>query len=137
MDLDSAFGHWLAGFIDGEGCFLLYRNHGSWDCRFELALRDDDADILHEVYQRIGLGRIAAKPAYRTSKPQVTWQIKKQEECVGLIEVLDRFPLRAKKQRDYAIWREAVFAKVGKKYEGLEALSTALKSGRDYQVSAR
>lgn len=30
--------------------------------------------------------------------------------AVGLVELLDHFPLRAKKSRDFAIWREAVEA---------------------------
>jgi hypothetical protein len=36
------------------------------------------------------------------------WIITKRAELGRLIEILDTYPLRAKKARDYAIWREAV-----------------------------
>lgn len=40
--------------------------------------------------------------------PGIGLRIETKEGCRRLVDVLDRFPLRAKKARDYAIWREAV-----------------------------
>jgi hypothetical protein len=58
------------------------------------------------------------------------------QDSLKLIEILDRYPLRARKAKDYTIWREAIFAKSGKAYGddgGLPHLSIALKSGRAYK----
>jgi hypothetical protein len=112
--MDDGFGHWLAGFIDGEGCFEVYRNAAGWYCcRFTLNVRADDERILLEIQRRAGVGIVQAKRlAHRGDgadrKPQVRWVVINKPDCIGLVALLDRYPLRAKKARDYAIWREAV-----------------------------
>src|SRR4051812_25416446 len=63
LDADG-FGHWLAGFIDGEGCFRLHTLYDSryaytyYACYFALDLRDDDTAVLEECVKRTGLGRV-------------------------------------------------------------------------------
>ena len=114
VDLDPAFGHYLAGFIDGEGSFRVAENNGgrSLCCRFSIKLREDDRDILVEAKQRLGIGtllRDTSQGTHRTSKPSARWQVYDRPGCLKLVAVLDAYPLRAKKARDYAIWREAVF----------------------------
>src|SRR3954453_7417317 len=39
-------GHFLAGFIEAEGCFEIRQNNGgvNWSCVFTLVQRDDDLD---------------------------------------------------------------------------------------------
>lgn len=116
-DVPSDFGHWLAGFIDGEGCFTIDRigkknRTACYACRFSLRLRNDDSPIVDEIHRRTGLGQIVAKalqtnPTWE-SKPAVVWQVFSRADCLGLVALLDRHPLRAKKARDYALWREAV-----------------------------
>src|SRR5208337_5656953 len=101
---DSEFGHWLAGFIDGEGCFRIVPNRKSWECRFQMSLRDDDSDILHRIRDELWLGSVYPKVAYATSHPQTMWEVSKHEDCLALVKILDQFPLRARKARDYAIW---------------------------------
>lgn len=109
--VDAAFGNWLAGFIDGEGCFGIHpmRRGGvvCWAVRFTLKLRDDDRSILEECRARVGAGTIRTSPV-RDGRPQCAWVIESRGDCLALAEVLDRFPLRAKKARDYAIWRGAL-----------------------------
>lgn len=112
-DIDPAFGHWLAGFVDGEGCFRIAENNGgrSMCCRFLINLRLDDEAILRDVHRRLGIGQISH--AYRSdprcdSKPIVRWQVYDRHGCAVLVRIFDAFPLRAKKARDFAIWREAV-----------------------------
>ena len=49
--LTVADGHALAGFIDAEGSFGIGSNNAgsTWSCTFDLAQRDDDADVLHDL----------------------------------------------------------------------------------------
>lgn len=113
MDIDAAFGNWLAGFIDGEGCFSIgINNYRRPSLRFDISVRLDDAAILGEIHEQIGIGKLIERPARYASmaagKPQLVWRVQKREECWRLRQLLDKYPLRAKKKRDYAIWRLAL-----------------------------
>ncbi len=115
-DLDDGFGHWFAGFVAGEGSFLIYR-HGrggrsgspSYLCGCRIGLRADDAGILHEIVDRTGVGVVRVYERKVTKHaPYAEWRTRSRNECVALVHILDRYPLRAKKAADYVIWREAV-----------------------------
>lgn len=108
--IDDGFGHWLAGFIDGEGCFRVHKSKGGdyYACHFTLKLRDDDGPILHAIVERTGVGYIKPDLVRGKSQPCLVWVVGSKADCLKLIPILDRYPLRAKKSRDYAIWREAV-----------------------------
>lgn len=110
----DGFGHWLAGFIDGEGCFIIRisgpgcrSKQRPMNCAFALQLRIDDLTILEECMSRTGLGRIITFDR-KASNPGARWIVDKKADCLAFTRLLDEFPLRAKKARDYAIWREAV-----------------------------
>lgn len=113
-EIDLAFGHWLAGFIDGEGCFTAHKRgpthkSGGYLVAFKIQLRADDLCILEEIQARTGLGRIHSYPNTGSrSLPVAILSIGSKSDLARLVELLDAFPLRAKKARDYAIWREAV-----------------------------
>ena len=40
--------------------------------------------------------------------PQIVFQISAVDECAKLVEIFEKHPLRSKKQRDFAIWKQAV-----------------------------
>jgi hypothetical protein len=103
-------GHALAGFIDAEACFSIQpNNHGrTWACAMTVAVRLDDGDVLADLARSTGLGRLQTKPSYRGSRPQAVWQINSKRECAELTRMLRRFPLRARKRRDFEIWARAV-----------------------------
>ncbi|MDR5729466.1 MAG: LAGLIDADG family homing endonuclease [Terriglobia bacterium] len=111
IDLDSlaadGFGHWVAGFIDGEGCFYITEGQGSHRCVFRLKLRADDGPILHEIVRRTGLGYVKEFTP-RSARPQCEWYVVSKSDAAAPVRFLERFPLRAKKSRDFAIWRAAV-----------------------------
>jgi hypothetical protein len=121
-DLDASFANWLAGFIDGEGCFTIARStHGGYVCRMMIKVRDDDMAILEEIAHRTGIGYTSRNRPYgstRRANPAAIWNVGTRADCVALVALLDRFPLRAKKARDYAIWREAVIWWVGDRRRG-------------------
>ena len=110
MSRDEAFFHWLAGFIDGEGCFRIQKEKGGgyYACQFSLKLRDDDRAILEECVRRTRAGILHVMAAYGTSRPGVRWAVQSRADCWKLAAILDRHPLRAKKAREYAVWREAL-----------------------------
>ena len=122
--MDDAFGNWLAGFIDGEGCFRIAKRHQryyAYGCFFSITLRADDEPVLWEIQRRTGFGRVRSYPHQRNAA--ACYSVETRAECLALIEILDRYPLRAKKARDYAIWREAVQRWAALKHRG--CLSTA------------
>lgn len=115
--IEPDFGNWLAGFIDGEGCFIIQQiNHtdgsaGNYMARFIINVRADEEPIVRNLIAATGLGIMTHRPGARYGAndcPQVQWQVQSKSECLALVSLLDRFVLRAKKRRDYAIWREAV-----------------------------
>lgn len=114
--MDDAFGHWLAGFIDGEGSFSIARQkrngYYTYAPNFQLKVRIDDREIVERIEREAGFGW-PCYPKRRelgNTQAQIGWGVTSKADCVRLVELLDRFPLRAKKARDYAIWREAVLA---------------------------
>lgn len=110
--MDDGFGHWLAGFIDGEGCFSIVPHDGRVSCRFAIELRADDKMILVEIARRVRVGQVVDKRVRARdrpgTRPQAVWKVQDRAGCAAMVELLDRFPLRSKKARDYVIWREAI-----------------------------
>lgn len=110
---EELFRAWFSGFVAGEGCFII---HTKVDCRqfrtkLQIGLRDDDLDILIEIQERLQMGKIR-RYAYQhkrvNANPGATWTVVKQADCQKLVEIFQKYPLRAKKQKDFEIWREAV-----------------------------
>lgn len=112
--IDSAFGHWLAGFADGEGCFQICRagSHEKprFNCYFVIVQRIDDIAILEHIRDVTGLGHVTELAGRGSAAPQARWQVSTKRECLALVELFDEYPLRAKKAHDFRIWREAVLA---------------------------
>ena len=109
--VDRDFGNWLAGFIDGEGCFFITRDskRGAWRARFSLALRHDDKPILTEIVSATGIGTLhdyKGQSGHLVSR----WSVQSRADCEALDALLRKYTLRAKKRADYAVWSEAVEA---------------------------
>lgn len=110
LSLDG-FGYWLSGLIDGEGSFQIVPNRPGFVCRFGIGLRDDDRPVIARISERTELGKIIVqRRGYGSSnrKPLAIWRIERKDECQKLVELLDLYPLRSKKARDFSIWRQAV-----------------------------
>lgn len=110
--LDDGFGHWFAGFLDGEGCFTIRQTKRRKGCGIGLGvgLRDDDAPILYEISARTGVGKVRFNQYHGSASahPQVSWGIRSKRDCLIIVAILDRYPLRAKKRFAYSVWRQAV-----------------------------
>lgn len=141
---EDGFGHWIAGFIDGEGCFVItcdkrrMRARAPYSCRFEISVRDDDADVLKEIARRTGLGHMAwcKQSGSAGTRPKASWRVMSRRDCLGLVALLDRFPLRAKKARDFEVWRTAVHEWLRPhargEYGRMPALKLQLHAVREY-----
>lgn len=113
-DVDDAFLHWFAGFVAGEGCFQVYKySEGEYYyARLVVAVRDDDADTLVQIQERLGIGAVYYRAPHKGSspnaRPQCAWRVYSIPECLQLVEIFDHHPLRSSKQADYLVWRDAV-----------------------------
>jgi hypothetical protein len=132
--MENDFGHWLAGFIDGEGCFQIVSNGGYYTPRFSVKVRADEKSIIERIRRKTGIGTITTYP-YNGLKgnPQVNWNVNSRQDCRALSDLLDKYPLRAKKAADFAIWRQAARL-TGRGHQAqLAALRDDLKATREYK----
>ena len=143
--MNDAFGYWLAGFMDGESCFTIYRNpgfgnreHGSWSCMMSLSLRDDDSRLIRRIHQLTKIGDLLERPSQARAQPQLEWRVRRKADCFRLIEILDRYPLQSKKAKDYDLWRQAMMLRKESKRndqardERIAQLREELIEGRKY-----
>ena len=137
--IDEAFGNWFAGFVDGEGCFVIRVQRGRHSTAFQLRLREDDIAVLLSIRDHLNLGKIYREWPRRGregyySKPKALWWVQTKAGCMRLIDIFDRFPLHSKKVQDYVIWREAVleYRSSQPNQVRLASLKAELEDGRKY-----
>jgi hypothetical protein len=131
---------WFAGFTDGEGHFGIAsatgkRQRDYWAPRFVIELRADDFAIIEALRAEFG-GRV--QPIGKRTpgrEPSLQWHVLGKRQLADLVSYFDRFPLRAKKARDYAIWREAVviYLREGSRAPMLPILAKVLQDARTYE----
>lgn len=115
-DIDPAFLHWFAGFVDGEGCFSVHRKHvngyETYDCQFSITLRADDRPILERIHRTLGIGTLSRPSAHRSGddNPKARYSVSAKAELCALRDILRAFPLRAKKALDFELWADALEA---------------------------
>ena len=114
-------GDYVAGFVDGEGCFILNfrrdirHDRGKrsgikpvyfyWDIGFAIVLREDDKEILEEIKNTLGCGRVTGPNA----KGQVRFQTTDINDLSDkMVPFFEKYQLYAKKKFDFNLWKEAV-----------------------------
>ena len=147
LEVPDDFGHWLAGFVDGEGCFLILVKTGDrciW-CQLQIHLRDDDKNILHQIKEITGVGNIDKRSNQRRRDEgilewnAITWRVQRIGDIIHvIIPLFEKYPLRAKKRRDFVLWARAariIQAKGHLTKEGREEvlrLKQEMEEGRKY-----
>jgi len=126
----------LAGFTDGEGCFVIHphpKGLGAYACAFTIGLRADDKPLLVLLRDSTGLGRIYdVTPTAATlrsrpgTNPGVHWNIARKADCLQLVRLFDKYPPISKKAREYLVWRDAVLAWQEGRWERMRQLHVAL-----------
>jgi hypothetical protein len=111
----DAFGHWLSGFTDGEGCFFLGMRQQTPArplAKFFIVLRADDKDVLVQIRSYLGVGIVEHRSREKRSsfdtKPQYVYRVESLADQLLLVKHFDAYPLRAKKARDFALWKTGV-----------------------------
>jgi hypothetical protein len=114
--MDRDFGNWLAGFIDGEGCFCVRTTRvEGYVLDFSIRVRDDERSTLDTIVVETGIGRVRAGRGRRNlqgyiSHPLAIWAVDTKADCRALANLLTVHPLRAKKRRDFVEWSTALTA---------------------------
>lgn len=106
-------GNWIAGFVDGEGSFIL-RKQG--DAAFKVGIRADDIDTLKLLKLTFGVKNKVAVYSNKNRRikgekvgDEARFQISNRHNIkTRVIPFFDRFQLRSKKAIEYAIFREFV-----------------------------
>lgn len=110
-------GWYVSGLTDGEGCFRASIRHqwkGNPSARVEflLSLRSDDNEVLEWLQRYFDCGNLVLLQGRKcgngnVSKPQLQFSVSSLYDIHrSIIPHFDKFKLRAKKRKDYVIWRE-------------------------------
>lgn len=110
-------GDYIAGFVDGEGCFALkfrrdvrHDRKGSpayfyWAIEFAIMLKSDDTEILRSIKNTLDCGWISnvdKRGLVRYSVSRVDDLLKK------VVPFFELYELHAKKRHDFKLWRKAL-----------------------------
>jgi len=102
---------WLAGIVDGEGCFRsekIWTN--SFSPRFQLRSRYDDVEVEQNVKRILGCGKIyiARRESSKGNEaPQFVYDLSNLDFILkNAIPIFDLCRFKSKKSIEYPIWRK-------------------------------
>ena len=114
-------GDYVAGFIDGEGCFYLtYRSeirydrpgkpkYFRWTPYFAINIRADDKEILEKIKDTLGCGNIYTLNRKEQWGSMVQYIIQNLDDLYAkVLPFFKKYPLRAKKRHDFELWSKAL-----------------------------
>jgi len=141
LGMSDSFGSWLSGFMDAEGCFTITtRLSGSGrytaECRVSIELHSCEENLLWQIKNRVGVGNVCR----RRIRLGAIWQICSIKDHIEVtIPLFEKYPLRAKKKNDFAIWAQVVRLVHAKEhrtksgYQEVLRLKQELDKSRKYQ----
>lgn len=109
-------GDYIAGFVDGEGCFALkfrrdvrHKRKGVpvyfyWDIEFIITLRKDDVNILKKIRDVLNCGSISFD-----KRGAVRYSVNNMNDLMNkIVPFFEVYRLRAKKRFDFILWVKAL-----------------------------
>ena len=130
--------NWVAGFVDGEGCFYVAINRQpkmklGWQVlpEFRIVQHERDEQLLKNLQLFFGCGTVTINHDTRKEL-----RIRGIDNLTKVVEFFRTVPLRSKKQRDFEIFAEIIeMIKQGlhNSSDGLHAIA-ALASGMNRQT---
>lgn len=111
-------GEYIAGFVDGEGCFALKyridrqlnkngvtREYRYWGAEFVIVLHPLDFKLLEMIRDTMGVGRIS----YTKAGDQVRLSVQGIKELKNIvIPFFEKNSLMGIKSRDFLLWAQAI-----------------------------
>lgn len=107
---------YIAGFVDGEGCFALkFRRdirhkrpnkpvYFYWDIEFAIVLRSDDKQILEKIQKTMNCGKISLD-----KRNTARYSVNDIHDLSNkIVPFFKKYRLYAKKKFDFILWKEAV-----------------------------
>jgi hypothetical protein len=126
--LETGFGHWLAGFMDGEGYFSLRAParcgtpYVQVKASVQIVQRRDNRAVLTAIHQCLGCGVVYDFKGSGRSKPISAFRVHRAADLAETIVPFFRhYPLRSKKQLVFELWAQGValiYAKAGQERHG-------------------
>lgn len=109
MNLTPEWASWFSGLVDGEGCFIIHRVGARYhSARFLINMRADYKPMLDEIRSTLGFGTIYRRARRVIGHPTHVFQVARSKDMLAIVRLLDQFPLRSRKRRDYEVWRTFV-----------------------------
>jgi hypothetical protein len=130
---------WIAGFVDGEGCFHVAINRMSkmrvgWQVlpEFRVVQHRRDEEILHAVKRVFGCGHVMINHADR-----LELRVRGKKELNSIVEYFYEHPLHTSKRKNFEIFARVIDL-MNRNYhlseEGLRLIAT-LSSRMNRQIS--
>jgi hypothetical protein len=94
--------HYVTGLVETAGSFTYSRASRSLTLYFALRLGRRDRNLLTELQQFFGAGRL-----YSVARG-IYYRVSRQDELSRIVDHFDRFPLLGHKKEQYLLWREMV-----------------------------
>jgi hypothetical protein len=124
---------YLAGFIDGEGCFSvsIHPNPNAkfgWiiDPDFTINQHKKSLEFLKSIQKFLGCGKIYEKSPDKSNV--LTFTVYSRRTIYEkIIPFLDKHPLISSKQNDYKIFREIVLAMQNREHNNIEGFHKIVK----------
>lgn len=117
---DKLPGDYIAGFVDGEGCFYLtyrsetrYERPGKpkyfrWTPYFAINLREDDREILEKIKITLDCGNVYI--LHKKEQGNMAHYIIQNLDdlYIKVMPFFNKYSLRAKKRHDFELWGDAL-----------------------------
>lgn len=98
---------WLAGWLEGEGCFSPRDNRGYKT--IDINAKSIDLDVLEHVFEITGVGSVTGPQIYPDRSPIFNWGVRTKSDVLALIDILlphmhARRSARIKELLEWAEW---------------------------------